>query len=170
MTLMNRYLLLVFGEILTLITGCSDNDEFVASSKYLYSPVWKVWEIRQVDVSAPQNTILTRDLNARYIFTDTVTYVSNTEGKSYSLYRTDHLGLDSIVFTLVTPESTDHRAYNFSTMYTMEDADPPNDQERTDRDDQFPELNGKFLFLRLEKKAKDTVNNRIMTEFLLLYN
>jgi hypothetical protein len=161
---------MITGSFLFLATGCSDNDEFVANERYLYSPAWKVWEIRKVDVSAPQNTILERDINARYIFTDTVTYVSNTEGKSYSTYTTNHLGLDSIVFTLVTAEGTDHRAYKFSTMYTMEDADPPTDQERTDRDRQFPELSGKFLFLRLENKEKDTVNNRVMTEFLLLYN
>jgi hypothetical protein len=167
---MNRFIVSLTGVFFMVFSGCTDNDEFVASSKYIYSPVWKVWEIRQVDAGAPQNTILTRDINARYIFTDSITYVSNTEGKSYSNYTTNHLGLDSIVFTLITPEINDHRDYIFSTMYTMEDADPPTDQERTDRDHMFPELNGKFLFMRLEKKEKDTVNNRVMTEFLLLYN
>lgn len=163
-------LFLTIGVCLLFTTGCTDNDEFVANTKYLYSPVWKVWEIRKVDVNAPQNTILDRDIMARYIFTDSVTYVSNTEGKSYSPYRTDHLGLDSIVFTLVTPEGSDHKAYNFATMYTMADADPPTDQERKERDNQFPELSGKFLFLRLENKQKDTISNRVMTEYLLLYN
>ena len=164
---MKRSLIVLF---LFFVSGCHKSEEFVPDAKYLYAPVWKVWDITYVDDKAGGASSSITDIDTRYKFTDSVTYLSLNSGTSYIHYTTNHLSLDSIAFVLVTPETTDLRRYKVNTMYLMADARPPQDEDRQKRDALFPELQGKFLFLRLQNKKKVTIENRQMTEYLLLYN
>ena len=159
-----------FIGLIFTIFSCDKTEEFAPNVKYLYSPLWKVWEIRYVDENATDNTSLLRDIDSRYIFTDSVTYLSNNRGESFINYKTNHLSLDSISFILITPELTDYRSYLVTNMYVMNDPSSPDDNDRISRNNIFPELKGKFLFLRLQNKNKILIEGRKMTEYLLLYN
>ncbi len=155
---------------LLLISGCNKEEEFTPNSKYLYAPVWKVWQITHVDDKFPQNQNNLTDIQSRYIFTDSITFLSLDKGVSYLKYSTNHLSTDSISFTLNNNGTIDHHAYEVTGMYIMADASPPTDADREKRDELFPELKGKFLFLKLKNKSKIRIEGKEMTEYLLLYN
>jgi hypothetical protein len=166
---MKRLLLFIF---LSCIISCKTEDVFSPSVKYIYSPEWKVWDIILVESGQPggNNVTRSRDFATRYIFTDSVVYYSINTSNSFLKFPTKHISLDSISFVRTDGDIPVTESYYVRNLYITGDAYPPEDSLRKVRDGLFPEIIGNLLFLQLENKKKTVVENKVMTEYLFLYN
>ncbi|HLF36058.1 MAG TPA: hypothetical protein VI583_17575 [Cyclobacteriaceae bacterium] len=166
---MRQFLIII---LLVSVTGCKDEDTFRPDVKYIYSPMWKIWEIRYFHpVAGNENFIIrTRDIEIRYIFTESIVYKSFDRGKNFIRYSTRHISLDSISFASLDSTESGSESYRVRSMFVSGDASPVEDSLRNERDALFPEIGGKLLFLQLENKKKTVIENQEYTEFLMLYN
>jgi hypothetical protein len=165
---MKKILLIGF---LYLLPGCKNEDIFSPDIKYIFAPEWKIWEIKYINpnASVKHDLLLTRDIDTRYIFTDSAVYRSGDRGQNFIKYHTLNISLESISFSGLDSASN-IETYFVRDLFVTDDAFPPQDSIRKIRDSRFPEIRGKLLFMRLENKQKVTIENQERTESLLLYN
>jgi hypothetical protein len=158
--------------IIALYSCTDDEPEFVPDVDVLYLNQFKVWEIIEIITDPETGNFISssksRNLNLQYIFTKDEVRRSVDAGDNFLAFPNSIVTLDSISY--VDPNNNTGESFYVLDIFRMRNGDYRINTIPNPRDQNFPELQGYYLFLQLENKAKKQVENGILTEILLLYS
>lgn len=153
----NIALLLVF----MILTGCEEQFSIRISEDLLYDCEWKMWEktIQSENTKTGEITnIKSSDIYYRIIFNEDSIQIATKEDASFRAFSTQHISLDSIVYT--------DPLYNVTFSYKVLRFFG---RKKTAYDENDSLLLPFYTYLKLENKKKNFGEDQILTEFLLLY-
>jgi hypothetical protein len=158
--------------IILILFSCTDEElSFTPTVESLYLNQFKVWSKTDIIIDPGTGDIIseneTRDLNLQHVYTPDDIFVSNDGGDNFTKFEDSYVGLDSISYTDSNNGVT--VSYYVLEVFRMKNGDPRAENISNPRDQAFPELDGYYLFLRLENKNRPEVEGGILTETLLMY-
>jgi len=158
--------------LLLLIFSCTEEElPFTPTVETLYKNQFKVWSKTSIITDPATGQIISdnksKDLNLQYIFTADAIKVSNDGGENFLTFPDSHVSLDSISYS--DTENNARISYYVLDIFRMKNGDPRAENIPNQRDIDFPELAGFYLFLELENKKKVEQEGGLLTEVLLLY-
>jgi hypothetical protein len=159
--------------LLIMILACAEEElPFKPTIEVLYNNQFKVWTKSEIITDPATGKIISekesRDLNLQYIFTANEIKVSNDGGENFLAFPDSHVSLDSIAFE--DSGSGTRVSYKVLDIFRMKNGDPRAKEIPNQRDVDFPELEGFYLFIELENKKKVEQEGGLLTESLLMYS